>query len=352
MKPTHTLLLVCLGVSVTPLGAQQPTAPDDGKTLPPHSDPRSPRESTGRKAEQKPVAYLGVLTREVPPELQSQFSLPDGFGLMVEEVMPDSPAQAAGLKTYDVLLKFDDQRLVNMEQLMALVRARKKGDTASLTVITGGKETQIQVTLAERLMPDPERQRHPQNGFGFSHRPQGWDWGRGQQEHIERFQKEMREYQERLQDWTRGNHSTPMPQPPTLNIPLPAGQPQRSGRPEHHRDEGRSRDAHGDVQRFSQNESHAAVNITRRDESGEYTLRKEDDRATFTVLDKDGKEQSWPVNNEEERKAVPEQYQDKLRDMEKGVRIERNGTPPGSADPRPTPPPSAEPRPQGEATSA
>lgn len=355
MKLKHTLLpLVCLGVSVTPLVAQQP-APEAG-------DSRSQRENSGERDGRKTVAYLGVLTREVPPEVRAQFSLPAGFGLMVDEVLAESPARAAGLKAYDVLLKFDDQQLVNMEQLMALVRARKKGDTASLTIITGGKETQVQVTLAERVAPEVlDRQRRaPHNGPQGHHQHGGRDVPdardlnkdyreqlerharemRGHQERIEKWQKEMREYQERLQDWTRGNRDTPMPKPPAFEKPAPG-------------ERGRMNPDHGpkgDMGRSQHTESHASATVTRRDEAGEYTIRKNDDRATFSVRDKDGKEQSWPINNEDERKAVPEPYQDKLREMEKGVRIERNRRPPGSEDPRPMPP--VEPKPQGKPTSA
>lgn len=356
MKLTHTLLpLFCLGVSVTPLVAQQPS-PNAG-------DSRSQRENSGQRHERKTVAYLGVLTREVPPEVRAQFSLPTGFGLMVDEVMADSPAQASGLKAYDVLLKFDDQRLVNMEQLMALVRARRKGDTASLTIITGGKETQVQVTLAERVAPgtEPPGRRGPgswpqgrdQEGGG-RHVPEAHDLNkeyreqlerhahemRGYQERMEKWQKEMRAYQERLQDWTRSSRDTPMPQPPTLEVPVPG----ERGRvhPEH--------GPRGDVRRSQHTESHASATVTRRDDAGEYTLRKNDDRATFSVRDKDGKEQSWPINNEDERKAVPEQYQDKLREMEKGLRMERNGMPPGSEDPR-SMPPATEPKQPAKPTS-
>lgn len=356
MKLKHTLLpLVCLGVSVTPLVAQQPALEAE--------DSRAQRENSGERDERKAVAYLGVLTREVPPEVRAQFSLPEGFGLMVDEVMVESPAQAAGLKAYDVLLKFDDQQLVNMEQLMALVRARKKGDTASLTIITGGKETQARVTLAEHVPTAPDRRQRwgpPDNGPQGRHQhggrnvPEAHDLNkdyreqlerharemRGHQERIEKWQKEMREYQERLQDWTRGNRDTPMPQPPAFEKPA-------------HGERGRRNPDHGprgDVGRSQHTESHASATVTRRDEAGEYTIRKSDDRATFSVRDKDGKEQSWPINNEDERKAVPEPYQDKLREMEKGVRIERNGRPPGSQDPRPMPP--SEPKPQGKPTSA
>ncbi len=333
MKLKHTLLLVCLGVGVTPLAAQQlasPKAPDS----------RAMREKAGRK----PVAYLGVLTGPVSPELRSQFSLPEGFGLVVAEVMAGSPAQMAGLKKHDVLLKLDDQRLVNMEQLKALVRSRKNGDTVSLSVITGGKETQIQVILAEHVPPEPEPRRDRQKNFDF--RPKAYDLStecreqlerhaqamRVHQERVEKWQQEVRAYQERLQDWTQNNRGTPLPQPPLLEMPAPGGR-----QPPQRRTEGETR-------RSSQTtESHAAATITRRDESGEYTLRKEDERANFSVRDKDGREQSWPINNEDERKAVPERYQDKLREMEKGVRIERSGRPPGSEDPRQMPPPAEKP---------
>ncbi|MGV3659242.1 MAG: S1C family serine protease [Prosthecobacter sp.] len=361
MKLKHTLLLVCLGVSVTPLVAQQPAPPPAAAEgglapQPPSSNSRPQQEKSTESAGQKSVGYLGVLTREVPPELRSQFSLPKGFGLMVDEVLPGSPAHAAGLKPYDVLLKLDDQQLVNMEQLMALVRARKKGDTVTLSLITGGKETQVPATLAERIMPEsePQHRPRPQHGPGFSPRLQGQRPERvpgfggsrdplpglppDHQERIERFQKELLEYQERLQDWASGNHATPIPQPPTLNFPLPRSrQEQRSRGPEHRRDEGRGPDSEtrGVVHRHTQSESHASATVKQRDDSGEYTLRKEDDRATFTVRDKDCREQSWPINNEAERKAVPQPYQDKLREMEKGVRIERSGIPP-PAETKPT----------------
>lgn len=350
------LLLVCLGVNVAPLVAQQP-APGSGES-------RGQRENGGEKDERKTVAYLGVLAREVSPELRSQFSLPAGFGLLVDEVMAGSPASAAGLKKYDVLLKFGDQQLVNMEQLKTLVRARKKGETASLTLITGGKETQVQIMLAGREAPEMDhrqrrvpghwpRDRHHDGRGSAAPAPEAHDLNgnhrellerharelRGYHERLEKWQKEMRAYQERLQEWTRGNRDRPMPQPPSSEMPGAGGRE----RPQHVPPK-------AEVQRSRQTESHASATVTRRDEAGEYTLRKNDDRTIFSVRDKDGKEQSWPINNEGERKAVPEQYRDRLLEMEKGVHMERNGSPPGPKDPRPMPP-SAQPQLPAKPTS-
>ena len=136
----HRSLLLALAASASTLTAQQPDAPrPPDAPKPPKSTEDRPffRDQSGAP-EQKSVAYMGVLTREVPVEFRSQFGLPDGFGLMVDEVMPDSPAQTAGIKPHDILVKFADQQLVNMEQLLTLVRSKKKGDVVPFTVITGG----------------------------------------------------------------------------------------------------------------------------------------------------------------------------------------------------------------------
>ncbi|MBK8091629.1 MAG: PDZ domain-containing protein [Verrucomicrobiaceae bacterium] len=117
MKTKLTLLLAIAGLGLTPSQAEL-TIPD--------SKPNAPEQQAAPQAEQKAVAYLGVLTRDVPEELRTQFSLAEGFGLLVEDVMPGSPAATAGLKHHDVLLKLADQQLVNAEQLLTLVRSHKK----------------------------------------------------------------------------------------------------------------------------------------------------------------------------------------------------------------------------------
>jgi hypothetical protein len=338
----HRSLLLALAAST--LSAQQPDAPpppDAPKPPPPHEARSASRENRG-EPEQKSVAYMGVLTREVPVEIRSQFGLPEGFGLMVDEVMPDSPAKAAGVKTHDILVKFADQQLVNMEQLMTLVRSKKKGEVVPFTVITGGKETQISVTLAERLMPANEV-RQPGRGFpGMPpHMQQYFGGGQDVREHMEQLQRQMREYQDRIQEWNRDGNRGPFPQMPG------ARREERRGASSSSRD--------GEAHSESHAESHAASNIIRRDETGEYQLKNEDGKRTFTVRPKDGQEQSWPVNTDAERQAVPEKFREKLRlfdNVHQDIRIEQHFRGPDSprppeGGPRGNPPPA----PKGRETS-
>lgn len=387
MKLQHTLLLACL--SAAPLRAQQVESKTEvkkaaavttadgeaestttvttdangvrktetrstksGRNLPP-GQPGKP-QPPGQAPKQRPVAYIGVMTRDVTPELRSQFSLPEGFGLMVEEVMPGSPAEQTGLKKHDILLKLEDQQLITMEQLMALVRARKKGEVVSLTVISGGKENQVAVTLGEHLMPERTQQGlsgWPQGGnpflggdptrggmYGFQYP------GRETPELMERFQQEMREFQQRMQDWAKGDRSAPMPQLPRLNHqpqsrsnPAKRPQPSAGGTP-----------PGGNRHELNITQSNAAAHITRRDDSGEYSLKIEDGKTTFTARPNGGTEQSWPVNNDAERKAVPDEFRDKLRMMDgagNNIHIEvRPGTSSGGKP--------GSPRPQAKSTSA
>jgi hypothetical protein len=101
--------------------------------------------------------WLGIAVSPATPVVAHQLKLPEGVGLVVDDVMPESPAAKAGLKEYDVLHKLDDQLLVNPEQLETLVRMHKSGEQVTLNVFHDGKLTDLKVTLQEggppRMMP-------------------------------------------------------------------------------------------------------------------------------------------------------------------------------------------------------
>ncbi|MFZ9681580.1 MAG: PDZ domain-containing protein [Cephaloticoccus sp.] len=102
--------------------------------------------------ETEKVTFLGVQTEPVGPALQAQLGLATGTGLAVGLVVPDSAA-AGVLQEHDVLLKFNDQVLVNIDQLTVLVRNQKAGDKVALTFVRGGKEQKASVTLREHEVP-------------------------------------------------------------------------------------------------------------------------------------------------------------------------------------------------------
>ena len=78
-----------------------------------------------------------------------QLSLPMGLHLSVVQVGPNSPAEKAGLQEFDVLLKMDDQTLVNEDQLKKLVRLKNPQEQITLSIFANGKSKEIQVVLEE-----------------------------------------------------------------------------------------------------------------------------------------------------------------------------------------------------------
>ena len=69
-------------------------------------------------------AYLGVYTAELRQSVSHQLDLPSNLHLSVEQVADGSPALKAGIQQFDILLRLDDQILVNPDQLKYLVHSR------------------------------------------------------------------------------------------------------------------------------------------------------------------------------------------------------------------------------------
>lgn len=99
------------------------------------------------------AAWLGVSVTAPPSALIHQLRLPEGTALVVDFAQPGSPAAKAGLRKYDLLLKLNDQLLINAEQLAVLVRTFKPDEKIQITLMREGRRQTVQVTLVGREMP-------------------------------------------------------------------------------------------------------------------------------------------------------------------------------------------------------
>lgn len=98
----------------------------------------------------KPSDYwLGIGFRPLGEALRAQLALPEGQGLLVEQVMPQTPAARAEIKRHDIVLKADDEPLGEMQELIDAVDAAKDGEL-SLEIIRGGKPMTIKVKPEKR----------------------------------------------------------------------------------------------------------------------------------------------------------------------------------------------------------
>ncbi|HEY1765763.1 MAG TPA: PDZ domain-containing protein [Opitutaceae bacterium] len=114
------------------------------------------RRVTGHPAvptEMETGAFLGVETSMISETLTDQLNLPRRVGLVIQHISPDSPAQSAMLKAHDILLKIDDQQIIDTYQLAVLIRNHKEGDELTVTYVRGGREATVKATLIQRPLP-------------------------------------------------------------------------------------------------------------------------------------------------------------------------------------------------------
>jgi serine protease Do len=94
-------------------------------------------------------AYLGVKPEDVSRDIAKALELPMNRGVVVMEVTKGSPAEKAGLKVQDVILKLNNRVVNNRQQLIAVAERLPIGKEAELVVLRDGKETVVNVVAAE-----------------------------------------------------------------------------------------------------------------------------------------------------------------------------------------------------------
>ncbi|KUK02205.1 MAG: Protease Do [Thermotoga sp. 50_1627] len=92
-------------------------------------------------------AYLGVRVTTVTNELAKALGLKVNKGALIVQVMEGSPADKAGLKDNDVVVKFDGVDVNSDAELVSLIHSHVPGDVVEIVVNRNGKEIKFVVTL-------------------------------------------------------------------------------------------------------------------------------------------------------------------------------------------------------------
>ncbi|MDX1966728.1 MAG: Do family serine endopeptidase [Planctomycetaceae bacterium] len=101
------------------------------------------------KSGQVQRGYLGTSIAAVDAETAKQFDVKVRDGVIVKQVMPDSPADKAGLESGDVIRKLNDQVVVDPPSLQGIVERLAIGKSYKLEVIREGKPVTLNVTIEE-----------------------------------------------------------------------------------------------------------------------------------------------------------------------------------------------------------
>ncbi|MFQ5676641.1 MAG: PDZ domain-containing protein, partial [bacterium] len=94
--------------------------------------------------------YLGVIVGTPDAELSEALDLKGNSGAVISEVAPDTPAQRAGLKKYDVVIELEGKRIEDHQMLTNLIASYNPGQEVHLKIVRDGKVINKTVRLAER----------------------------------------------------------------------------------------------------------------------------------------------------------------------------------------------------------
>lgn len=93
--------------------------------------------------------YLGVHIQDLNEAFAAALDLEEDAGVLVSEVVEDSPAEAAGLQRGDLILTINGRDAVDTDRFTRRIRRIDAGETAMLEILRKGQPMNITVTLAE-----------------------------------------------------------------------------------------------------------------------------------------------------------------------------------------------------------
>ncbi len=96
--------------------------------------------------------YLGIYLQELTDDLRKGLDVPARSGILVSEVMENTPASRAGLKAGDVIIEFNGDEVESVESFRFKVASTPVGKTVPVKLIREGKERMISVKIGE--MPE------------------------------------------------------------------------------------------------------------------------------------------------------------------------------------------------------
>ncbi len=95
-------------------------------------------------------AWIGIAGAPLDPQTALPQGLPVRAGALVLEVVPRSPAAAAGLRGGDVIVAFDGEPIRSWEDLLVAVSTRTPGEGVRLRVVRGSRTLEVRVVLGVR----------------------------------------------------------------------------------------------------------------------------------------------------------------------------------------------------------
>ncbi len=302
MIPSHSKWLIPASLLVAPL-ALGIEGPEDDAQPPALAEHQAAKQAAGEQAEEQKSAYIGLVSGRIPELLSTHLGVRNGEGVLVRSVMPDGPADKAGIKANDVIVTVDAKSALSPAELGKIIRSHQPGEEVKIGLIQAGKGTELTVTLGER----PDRLAR---------------MGPGNAEQMMRMEGMPEDIAERLRDMIEGN----MMQFQFDGEGIQPG----AGFPDLQLDMKQMREEIEQLRQKQQDmlkqgvplEFNANTTIRMKDAQGSVELSTKDGQSKLTVRDREG-EVEWqgPWNNDEDKAKAPEA----IRERAGGLKMDGGG---------------------------
>jgi serine protease DegQ len=94
--------------------------------------------------------WIGIESQDITPDLADSFGLARQNGAMIAGVVRGGPAEKAGIRPGDILLKVEDKPVGNTNDMLNLIAQLKPGVRAHVTVVRKNRESTVDVTVGRR----------------------------------------------------------------------------------------------------------------------------------------------------------------------------------------------------------
>jgi S1-C subfamily serine protease len=83
--------------------------------------------------------WTGLSTRDITPEIANYLGMGQATGAIVDQVVPESPAERAGVRSGDIVLQLNDKKISSADQVGSILKAAKIGERLPISVLRGDR---------------------------------------------------------------------------------------------------------------------------------------------------------------------------------------------------------------------
>lgn len=147
MNPKNALYFIISLLLTGGIALAQQAAPPTPVPAVPDMPPDAPRAFSVFIAG---GSFLGVYAEDVNKENMARYGMREARGVAITQVIKDSPAEKAGLRKDDVILRFEGDSVTSVRKLNRLVSEVAPDQTVRLSISRAGAEQEVSVTIGKR----------------------------------------------------------------------------------------------------------------------------------------------------------------------------------------------------------